>query len=66
LDAARIAIRHETPTIAASKPLGGPGIDLAKQLEEGHKRGDELIRRMHDEKQDWLGQNAEAIRENDE
>jgi hypothetical protein len=66
LDAARIAIRHETPTIAASRPLGGPHTDLAKQLEEGRKRGDELIRRMLEEKQDRLGQDAEAIRENDE
>ena len=65
LDAARIAIRHETPTIAASKSLGGP-TDLAKQLEEGRKRAAELYRRISEEKQHRVGRNAEAIRENDE
>jgi hypothetical protein len=66
LDAARIAIRHETPTIAASKPLGGPHTDLAKQLEEGRKRGDELIRRMLEEKQHQIDQNVPSDRGNDE
>jgi hypothetical protein len=66
LDAARIAIRHETPTIAASKPLGGLGTDLARQLEEGRKRGDELTRRVLEEKQRRLAQDAKAIREDDE
>ena len=65
LDAARIAIRHETPTIAASKSLGGP-TDLARQLEEGRKRAEELNRRLLEDKQRRTGQNAEAIRENDE
>jgi hypothetical protein len=65
LDAARIAIRHETPTIAASKSLGGP-TDLARQLEEGRKRAEELNRRLLEDKQRRTGQNAQAIRENDE
>src|SRR6516165_5606742 len=46
LDAARIAIRHETPPIAASKPLGGPDTDLARKLEEGRKRATELNQRV--------------------
>ena len=58
LDAARIAIRHETPTIAASKPLGGLGLDLARQLEEGRKRGEELTRRVLEEKQRRIDQNV--------
>ena len=66
LDAARIAIRHETPTIAASKPLGGPHTDLPRQLEEGRKRAEELNRRVLEEKQRRIDQNAPAIRENDE
>ena len=66
LDAARIAIRHETPTIAASKPLGGPGTDLAKQLEEGRKRAEEFYRRVREEKQRRIDQNAQAIGDNDE
>jgi hypothetical protein len=66
LDAARIAIRHETPTIAASKPLGGPHTDLARQLEEGRKRANELIRRMLEEKQHQIGQNVPSDRGNDE
>jgi hypothetical protein len=66
LDAARIAIRHETPTIAASKSLGGPGTDLAKQLEEGRKRAAEFHRRVREEKQRRIDQNAQAIRDNDE
>ena len=57
LDAARIAIRHETPTIAASKSLGGP-TDLARQLEEGRKRGEELTRRVLEEKQRRIDQNV--------
>ena len=66
LDAARIAIRHETPTIAASKPLGGPGTDLAKQLEEGRKRAEEFYRRVREEKQRRIGENAQAMEDNDE
>ena len=66
LDAARIAIRHETPTIAASKPLGGPGTDLARQLEEGRKRAEEFYRRVRVEKQRRIDQNAQAIGDNDE
>jgi hypothetical protein len=66
LDAARIAIRHETPTIAASRSIGGPDTDLARQLEEGRKRAAELNRRLLEDKQRRTGQNAEAIRENDE
>ena len=57
LDAARIAIRHETPPIAASKSLGGP-TDLARQLEEGRKRGEELTRRVLEEKQRRIDQNV--------
>jgi hypothetical protein len=66
LDAARIAIRHETPPIAASKPLGGPHTDLAKQLEEGRKREAEFKRRVLEEKQRRTGQNDQAIGDNDE
>jgi hypothetical protein len=66
LDAARIAIRHETPPIAASKPLGGPGTDLARQLEEGRKRAEEFNRRVLEEKQRRIGENAQAIGDNDE
>ena len=66
LDAARIAIRHETPTIAASKPLGGPDTDLARRLEEGRKRAAELNQRVLEEKQRRIDQNAQAIRDHDE
>ena len=66
LDAARIAIRHETPTIAASRSLGGPDTDLARQLEEGRKRAAELNRRISEEAEQRVGQNAPAIQENDE
>ena len=66
LDAARIAIRHETPPIAASKSLGGPGTDLAKQLEEGRKRAEEFYRRVREEKQRRIGENAQAMEDNDE
>ena len=66
LDAARIAIRHETPTIAASRSIGGPDTDFARQLEEGRKRAAELNRRLLEDKQRRTGQNAQAIRENDE
>jgi hypothetical protein len=64
--AARIAIRHETPTIAASKPLGGPNTDLARQLEEGRKPAAELNQRVLEEKQRRINQNAQAIEDNDE
>ena len=66
LDAARIAIRHETPPIAASKSLGGPGADLAKQLEEGRKRAEEFYRRVREEKQRRIDQNAQAIGDSEE
>ena len=66
LDAARIAIRHETPTIAASKPRGGPNTDLARQLEERRKRAAELNQRLLEEKQRRIDQNAQAIRDHDE
>ncbi len=66
LDAARIAIRHETPPIAASKSHGGFDTDLARQLEEGRKRAVELNRRASEEAQHRITQNPRAIRENDE
>jgi hypothetical protein len=66
LDAARIAIRHETPPIAASKPLGGPDTDLARKLEEGRKRAAELNQRVLEERQRRIDQDAQAIGENDQ
>jgi hypothetical protein len=66
LDAARIAIRHETPTVAASRSLGGPDTDLAKQLEEGRKRAAALYRRVSEETQHGIGQSAQPVREDNE
>jgi hypothetical protein len=66
LDAARIAIRHETPTIAASKSVGEFDTDLARKLEEGRKRADELTRRAAEEAQHRVSQNPQSIREKDE
>ena len=42
LDAARIAIKHESPTLTANKIQAGSMTDLAKQVEEGRKRVERL------------------------